>query len=120
MKRPVVAAALVLIAQYAWWTGLGPAQQEVIEVDGRVSRFLQRHCTTCHNPAADRSRLDLALIAADPAAADADVVKAILAAISLGDMPPDSEPSPLKAERELAIDGLGLVRSIRKGEPATG
>jgi hypothetical protein len=60
--------------------------------------FLERHCTTCHNPEKLKGKINLKPMSASPAHSDADLLERVMDVIVSGDMPPEEKPRPSKEE----------------------
>jgi hypothetical protein len=60
--------------------------------------FLERHCTTCHNPEKLKGKINLKPMSASPALSDADLLERVMDVIVSGDMPPEEKPRPSKEE----------------------
>ena len=90
---------------------------EGAEVDDAVRGFLDQHCLSCHDPISKKGGLDLEALAFEPddPAAFARWV-AIHDRVEAGEMPPEGEPMPDRADREafarsLAGDLVGHERA---------
>ena len=82
-----------------------------------LSGFLQSHCIRCHGPKKQRAKLRLDTL--DFAVSDKDEAlhyQDILDVLNSGEMPPEDEPQPSKAQLEQVIGGLtdGLFKARKQ------
>lgn len=117
---------LLLALQWSLFTfGAAPIAPDTDGYDARVRPFFKAHCIKCHGP--DKSKGELTLHTFDGDLASGRGLERwedVLDALKLGEMPPEGEPQPGEAERQVVINWIdkGLRTYIEKAgkeAPAT-
>ena len=88
------------------WVGTGGAEVSPI-FQQKVQPFLKTHCFSCHGLEKQKGKLRLDTLSADFHSSDAvGIWIEVMDILNLGEMPPEEEPQPKAAERELVVQWI--------------
>lgn len=85
-----------------------------------LSAFLEKHCTTCHNPEKTKGKVDLSEMVKSPDKTDSELLIMMLDVLKGGDMPPKDEPQPTAAEKTVALQALDVLLLSSAASPGHG
>ncbi|MGN6543465.1 MAG: DUF1592 domain-containing protein, partial [Aureliella sp.] len=77
-----------------------------LQADAPLAAFIAQHCSECHSDSAPEGELDLVELASKPVAKNALAWEKVIRKLSSGQMPPEGQPQPERAESGAIIAGL--------------
>lgn len=78
----------------------------VLQADAPLAAFIAQHCSECHSDSAPEGELDLVELASKPVAKHALAWEKVIRKLSSGQMPPEGQPQPERAQSSAVIAGL--------------
>jgi mono/diheme cytochrome c family protein len=81
-----------------------------------VVPFLKQHCTRCHGPEEQEADFAVHGLTAELIGDNLSKYEKVLEMVSIGDMPPEDEPQPTRAERDRFVGWVsGQLKALGRG-----
>ncbi len=119
----MIRSYVLLACWIAILCGTAVAETPTTEVDKTfaqaVTPFLEKHCVRCHGPKKQEAKFVVHGLTSTLAGKNLDIFENSLEMVDIGDMPPEDEPQPSKAERERFVGWVSTqLQALGRGPDA--